>query len=85
MAVRTSYKSQATLDYTSTKLTVSIRMTGVNRDGALGASLVLSIVSLALLFGITWHFQSSLSLLQQQVEHNRQLLLELQDQGTVKV
>ena len=85
MAVTIFYKSQATLHYSSTELTASIRMTGVNRDGALGASLVLSIVSLALLFGITWHFQSSLSLLQQQVEHNRQLLLELQDQEMEKV
>ena len=60
-------------------------MTSINRDSVIGASLVLSIVSLVLLFGVTWHFQLSLNLLQQQVDHNRKLLLELQDQVTVKV
>lgn len=55
-----------------------LRMTAVNKDSVLGASLVLSIVSLVLLFGVTWHFQTSLTLLQQQV-------LELQEQAKVKV
>ena len=58
-------------------------MTGVNRDGILGASLILSTVCLALLFGITWHLQSSINLLRQQVEHDRKL--ELQDQDIVKI
>jgi len=44
----------------------------------LGASLVLSVVSLVLLFGVTWYFQSSLSLIQQQVECDRELLVKLQ-------
>ena len=44
----------------------------------LGASLVLSVVSLVLLFGVTWYFQSSLSLLQQQVDNDRELLVKLQ-------
>ena len=46
--------------------------TGVNRDGVLGASLVLSVISLVLLLVVTWHFQSSLNLLQQQVEYQDQ-------------
>ena len=57
--------------------------TGVNRDSVLGASLVLSVVSFVLLLVVTWHFQSSLNLLQQQVEYDRELLLELQDQQKV--
>ena len=57
--------------------------TSVNRDSVLGASLVLSVVSLVLLLVVTWHFQSSLNLLQQQVEYDRELLLELQDQQKV--
>jgi len=44
----------------------------------LGASLVLSAVSLVLLFNVTWYFQSSLSLLQQQVDNDRELLVKLQ-------
>ena len=44
----------------------------------LGASLVLSVVSLVLLFNVTWYFQSSLSLLQQQVDNDRELLVKLQ-------
>lgn len=60
-------------------------MTGVNRDGVLAASLVLSIVSLVLLFGVTWHFQSSLNSLQQQVDSDRELLLQLQDHVSGKV
>ena len=50
----------------------------VNKDSVLGASLVLSVVSLVLLFGVTWYFETSLSLLQQQVEYDRELLLKLQ-------
>ena len=57
--------------------------TGVNKDCVLGASLVLSFVSLALLLVMTWHFQSSLNLLQQQVEYDKELLLQLQDQQQV--
>ena len=53
-------------------------MGAVNKDSVLGASLVLSVVSLVLLFGVTWYFQTSLNLLQQQV-------LQLQDQVNVKV
>ena len=44
----------------------------------LGASLVLLVVSLVLLFSVTWYFQSSLSLLQQQVDNDRELLVKLQ-------
>ena len=44
----------------------------------LGASLVLSVVSLVLLFNVTWYFQSSLSLIQQQVDNDRELLVKLQ-------
>ena len=51
----------------------------VNKDsGVPGASLVLSIVSLVLLFGVTWYFEASLDLLQQQVAYDRKLLLKLQ-------
>ena len=46
-------------------------------------SLVLSVVSLVLLFGVTWYFQSSLDLLQQQVEYDRELLFKLQEQTNV--
>ena len=83
MAVTTSYKTKATLDYSTTELSASERMTGINRDGVLGASLVLSIVSLTLLFGVTWHLQSSLNLLREEVEHDRKL--GLQDQDMVKI
>ena len=55
----------------------------LNKDVALGASLVLSLVSLVLLFGVTWYFQSSLDLLQQQVEFDREQLLRLQEQVKV--
>jgi len=58
-------------------------MTVSTKDAVLGASLVLSVVSLVLLFGVSWYFQSSLSLLQQQVEYDRELLVKLQ--GKVKV
>ena len=57
----------------------------VNKDSVLGASLVLSIISLVLLFGVTWYFQSSLNILQHQVEHDRELLWQLQDQLKVAI
>ena len=59
--------------------------TGINKDGVLGATLVLSIVSLVLVFGVTWYFQTSLDLLQHQVEHDRELILGLQDQMKVRI
>ena len=52
----------------------------INKDVVLVVSLVLSVVSLVLLFGVTWYFQSSLDLLQQQVEYDRELLFKLQEQ-----
>ena len=55
----------------------------INKDIVLVVSLVLSVVSLVLLFGVTWYFQSSLDLLQQQVEHDRELLFKLQEQINV--
>ncbi|XP_065914339.1 short-chain collagen C4-like isoform X3 [Dysidea avara] len=55
-------------------------MAVTNKDVVLVVSLVLSLVSLVLLFGVTWYFQSSLDLLQQQVEYDRELLLKLQEQ-----
>ena len=51
----------------------------LNKDSVLGASLALSVVSLVLLFGVTWYLQTSLNLLQQEVENDRELLLELQE------
>ena len=59
-------------------------MVATNKDVALVVSLVLSLVSLFLLFGVTWYFQSSLDLLQQQVEYDRELLLKLQKQVNVR-
>ena len=56
----------------------------INKDIVLGASLVLSVVSLVLLFGVTWYFQSSLDLLQQEVEHDRELLFKLQVKISVR-
>ena len=56
-----------------------------NKDVVLVVSLVLSLVSLVLLFGVTWYFQSSLDLLQQQVEYDRELLLKLQEQVNVRL
>ena len=53
-------------------------MAAINKDVVLVVSLVLSVVSLVLLFGVTWYFQSSLDLLQQQAEHDREVLLKLQ-------
>ena len=58
---------------------------GANKDGILGTNLVLSIVGLVLLIGVTWYFQLSLNSKQQQVEYDRELILQLQDQLTVKV
>ena len=59
--------------------------TGISRDSALGASIVISVVSLVLLLGATWYFQSSLNLLQQEVDYDRKLLLELQHQIKVSM
>ena len=61
-------------------------MSAVNRDSVLGAScsLVLSVVSLVLLFGVTWYFQTSLNLLQEQVEYDKELLVILQEQLNVR-
>ena len=53
-------------------------MGAVNKDSFLGASLVLSVGSLVLLFGVTWYFQTSLNLLQQQVEYDKELLSKFQ-------
>ena len=60
-------------------------MTATNKDVGLVVSLVLSLVSLVLLFGVTWYFQSSLDLLQQQVEYDRELLLKLQEHIEVSI
>ena len=57
----------------------------INKDIVLVVSLVLSVVSLVLLFGVTWYFQSSLDLLQQQVEYDRELLFKLQEQINVSI
>ena len=57
----------------------------MNKDIVLVVSLVLSVVSLVLLFGVTWYFQSSLDLLQQQVEYDRELLFKLQEQLSVSI
>ena len=58
-------------------------MAAINKDIVLVVSLVLSVVSLVLLFGVTWYFQSSLDLLQQQIEYDRELLFKLQEQINV--
>jgi len=58
-------------------------MAANSRDSVLGASLVLSLISLALLFGVTLYFQSLLSLLQQQTEHDRELLMKMKEQVEV--
>ena len=58
-------------------------MAAINKDIVLVVSLVLSVVSLVLLFGVTWYFHSSLDLLQQQVEYDRELLFKLQEQINV--
>jgi len=59
-------------------------MTTTIKDVVLVVSLVLSLVSLVLLFGVTWYFQSSLDLLKQQVEYDRELLLKLEEQVNVR-
>jgi len=59
--------------------------TVIYRDTVLGVSLVLSIASLVVLFGLTWYFQSSLNILQQEVESDRKLLLELQNHVKVHI
>ena len=41
-------------------------MAAINKDIVLVVSLALSVVSLVLLFGVIWYFDSSLDLLQQQ-------------------
>ena len=61
-----------------------LMMGAVNKDSVLGASLILSVASLVLLFGVTWYFQTSLNLLQQQVEYDRELLVKLQEQVNVR-
>jgi len=58
-------------------------MGAANKDSVLGASLVLSVVSIVLLFGVTYYFQTSLNVLQQQVEYDKELLLKLQEQINV--
>ena len=61
-------------------------MAGVNKDVVLVVSLVLSVVSIGLLFGVTyWYFQSSLDLPLQQVEYDRELLFKLQEQFNIYV
>ena len=60
-------------------------MAAINKDIVLVVSLVLSVVSLVLLFGMTWYFQSSLDLLQQQVAYDRELLFKLQEQINVSI
>ena len=60
-------------------------MAADNKNVMLVVSLVLSVVSLVLLFGVTWYFQSSLDLLQQQVEYDRELLFKLQEQINVSI
>ena len=64
-------------------LSYKMSATSINRDCVLGASLVLSIVSLVLLLVMTWHFQSSMNLQQKQVEHDKELLSHLQGQQQV--
>jgi len=59
-------------------------MATTNKDVVLVVSLALSLVSLVLLFGVIWYFQSSLDQLQQQVEYDRELLLKLQEQVNVR-
>ena len=56
----------------------SVRMVVASKDIVLVVSLLLSVISLVLLFGVTWHFQSSLDLLQQEAEYDRKVLFKLQ-------
>ena len=60
-------------------------MAATNKDVVLVVSFVLSLFSLVLLFGVTWYFQSSLDLLQQQVEYDKELLLNLQEKVNVRL
>ena len=64
---------------------VQLSMAAFNKDVVVVVSLALSVVSLVLLFSVTWYFQSSLDLLQQQVEYNRELLFKLQEQINVSI
>ena len=50
---------------------------GTNKDYTMIVSLVLSVVSLGVLFGVTWY---SLALLQQQAKYDQELLFKLQEQ-----
>ena len=52
-------------------------MGAVNKDSVLGASVVL-VVSLVALLGVTVYFQTSLSLLQQQVDNDREQMSQYQ-------
>ena len=54
-----------------------------NNDVALGVSVVLSTVSVVLLLVVTVYFQTSLRTLEQQVELDKELLLQLQEQVRV--
>ena len=58
-------------------------MAATSKHIVLVVSLILSLVSLVLLFGVTWHFQLSLDLLQHQVEYDRELLVKLQERFNV--
>jgi len=60
-------------------------MTTPNRDVTLGVSVVLSTVSLVLLLVVTCYFQTSLRTLEHQVELDKELLLQLQEQVKVSV
>ena len=53
-------------------------MGAVNKDSVLGISLLLSVVSLVLLFSVTWYFQSSQNTQQQQAARDKATLLKLQ-------
>lgn len=59
----------------------SAMVSSINKDAVLLVSLVLSMVSTVLLLGV---FQSSLDLLQQQAEHERELLLDLRAKVNVR-
>jgi len=58
--------------------------TNRSRDVTLGVSVVLSTVSLVLLLVVTCYFQTSLKTLEQQVELDKELLLQLQNQVRVR-
>ena len=60
-------------------------MTSPNRDVTLGVSVVLSTVSLVLLLVVTCYFQTSLRTLEQQVELDKELLLQLQERVEVRI